>query len=145
MPEELAIALIVLVFVIWLIAVILKAIWQAAEGAHKAVLDHISNLTKARHLERKHRLSQYVSVLLPDQLDIAQHELRLAEERFRKVQAHTTWKALRPLWVQQEFVPYTLIKQNEVYGEMDIYDLRAILQPSDLSWLSVKWRSGVLR
>jgi hypothetical protein len=134
MPEEIGIAIVVIVVVVWLIAKILRAFGRAIGTTHRELSNKLSARSNARFLEEKLRLSQYVSVLVPDQLNVAEQELDLVRGELKKIKAQKRWEVNRPSWVRQEFKTYTLPPQNETYREMLVDDLDAILQPASESW-----------
>ncbi len=136
MPEEIGIALVVIVVVVWLIAKLFQALGRAFNETQEKLSDQISARSKARLLEQKNKLSQFVSVVLPNQLNTVEQEIVSAEGRLKEAHAHRKWEARHPFWVRQEFKPCILLPQDETYREMDVDDIRTILQPTTESWLN---------
>jgi len=134
MPEEIGIAIIVIVVAVWLSAKILRAFGRAIVTTHRELSNKLSARSNARFLEEKSRLSQYVSVLVPDQLNLAEQELDLVQGKLKKLKAQKGWGVHRPSWVRQEFKAYALPPQNETYREMLVDDVSAILQPASETW-----------
>jgi restriction system protein len=134
MPEEIGITLIVVVILVWLIAKILQTFGRAVGKSYKELSDGLSARSSAHFLEKKKRLSEYVSVLVPNQLDGAQQGLDLVERKLQVLKDQTRWEVRRPLWVRQEFKPFTLSPQDESYREMNVADIDAILRPTSETW-----------
>ena len=75
MPQEIGIALVIIVIVGWLLIKMLQAFGRAIGEASKGVSDSLSARGKARFLETKSKLSRDVWVTLPNQLDSAEDAL----------------------------------------------------------------------
>jgi restriction system protein len=134
MPEEIGIALILFIVLIWLIAKILRAFGRAIGKSYKEFSDSISARSNARFLRKKSRFSQWVSVLVPNQLDAAEQRLDLIERKLQAIKGQKRWGVRRPVWIRQEFKPFILSSQNETHREMNVDDIGAILRPTSEPW-----------
>jgi restriction system protein len=134
MPEEIGIALVVLIVLVWLIAKILQAFGRAIGKSYKEFSDSLSARSNAHFLEKKSRLTHHVSVLVPNQLDAAEQRLDLVERKLQATKDQKRWGARRPIWVRQEFKPFTLSPQDETYREMIVDDVGVILRPTSETW-----------
>src|SRR5258708_3580312 len=135
MPEEIGIALVVIVIVGWLLIKILKVFGRAVGETVRGVSDRLSNHSKARFTQSKSKLSQYVSVILPNQLKTAEEAVNAAQRNLQKSKAETRWEVRRPLWVREEFRSHTLPTQDDTYQEMNAEDVGAILQSESRKWV----------
>jgi restriction system protein len=135
MPEEIGIALVIIVIVGWLLIKILQAFGRAIGETSKEISDGLSARSQARLLERKNKLSQYVSVFLPNQLDSAEQALDSIQRNLQTSKGQTRWDARRPAWVLEEFKSYTLPIQDDTYQEMNVEDVDAILQSKSRQWV----------
>jgi restriction system protein len=134
MPEEIGIAVFVLIVLVWLIAKILQAFGRAISESSKEFSDSLSTRSKARFQKKKSRLSQCVSVVVPNQLDAAEQRLDLVERKLQAIKDQKRWEVRRPFWVRQEFKPFTVSPQDETYQEMIVDDVGAILRPTSETW-----------
>ena len=134
MPEEIGIAIVVLIVLVWLTAKILQVFGRAIGKSYKEFSDSLSARGNAHFLKRKTTFSQFVSVFIPNQLDAAEHELDLVERELQAMKDQKRREARRPLWVRQEFKPFTLSPQDETYREMNVDDIGSILRPTPESW-----------
>lgn len=133
MPEELAIALIILVIAVWLLVKILQGLARFIGEIQKESSQAILQGRKNRYISKKASLARHVRIALPDQLDSTQHQLDLAEAQLKQLQA-TKWDPQRPTWTRAEFKPYSPPVMNETYEEMDAEDIASILAPSVTTW-----------
>jgi restriction system protein len=133
MPEEIGIALIIIVFAGWLLIKTLQAFGRAIGEACKTFSDNRSAGRRIRLAKKKTRLSQYIAVLIPNQLDAAEEVL---ESTYRSLSSakDRRWEVLRPLWVREDFKHYTFPPQDETYRAMKVDEVRAILQPEGAAW-----------
>jgi restriction system protein len=140
MPEELGIALVILIVVGWLIVKALQALVAFADDRLARRRNARTKKNIRRELEKKGRLSQQVRVVLPDQLDLAERTLELAELELKKSQRAENWTAVRPTWTKKEFTRYPIPSKNENYIEMDAEDVIFILTPNAKTWLEQESR-----
>jgi uncharacterized protein YdbL (DUF1318 family) len=103
MPEEIGIALVIIVIVGWLLIKILQAFGRAIGETLKGISDSLSAHSTARFTQSKSRFSQYVSVILPNQLDAAEQAVSAAQRNLQRSKEGTRWEACRSLWVREEF------------------------------------------
>lgn len=135
MPEEIGIALVVIVIAGWLLIKILQAFGRAIGEGFSGISDSISVRSKARFTRNKSKLSQYVSVVLPGQLESAEQAINAVQRSLQKSKEETRWKARRPLWVREEFRSHTLPAQDDTYQEMNAEDVGAILESESGKWV----------
>lgn len=135
MPEELGIALVIIVIVGWLLIKGLEAFVNALEKTSKEVSDNLAAKSRARFVAKRSRLSQYVSVTLPNQLDSAEQVLNSLQNDLQATKRQTRWEVRRPSWVREEFKPHTLPTQDEAYREMNAKDIDVILQSNSRHWI----------
>ncbi len=135
MPEELGIAIVILVVAVWLVVKVFQAVGRALAETQKGLSEGIGKRVNASRVRRKGRLSEYVTVVLPGQLDSAEKELDQAETHLRQVIAAKRSLPQRPSWGRHEFRFFNLLPQDEKYTQMDVDDLRSILLTSAETWL----------
>lgn len=135
MPEEIGIALVVIVIVGWLLIKILQAFGRAIGETLKEISDSLSAHSKTRFTQNKSKLSQYVSVVLPGELEAAEQALNAAQRRLQTSREETRWETRRPVWVREEFRSYVLPVQGGTYHEMNTEDVSAILQSESGKWV----------
>ena len=135
MPEEIGIALVIIVIVGWLLIKILQAFGRASGETLKGISDSLSAHSKARFTQGKSRLTQYVSVILPNQLEAAEQVVNAVQRNLRTSKEETRWEVRRPLWVREEFRSHTLPTQDDAYQEMNAEDVGVILQSESRKWV----------
>jgi hypothetical protein len=135
MPEELAIALIVLIGGTWLLIVILKAIGSAITETGKSFREATARRQQQRYLNGRVRLSHFVHAVVPDDLSTAQRHLERAQADFCEFQTVSKWVAERPGWTSLEFTPYKSPRKDTTYKLMDINDISSLLTPDTATWL----------
>ena len=135
MPEEIGIALVIIVIAGWLVIKILQAFGRAIGETLKEISDGFSARSKARFTRNKNKLSQCVSVTLPGQLDAAEQALNTAQRSLQKSKGETRWEARRPPWVREDFRPHTLPPQENSYQEMHADDVNTILKSESIKWV----------
>ncbi len=69
MPEELAIALVVLVFAGWLIVKLFQGLAAVFNDAHEELSSSITKKAEQRYSRRKNNLTQHIRVVLPNELE----------------------------------------------------------------------------
>jgi hypothetical protein len=134
MPEEIGIALVIIVIVGWLLIKTLQAFGRALSEAGKVFSNNRTARRSARFSQKKIRLSQHISLVLPNQLDGAEEVLDSTHRNLQATREQRRWEVRRPLWVRQRFEQYSLPPQDETYRTMKVDDLRVILQPDSETW-----------
>jgi restriction system protein len=134
MPEELAIAIVVLVIAIWIIAKIFQALVRGADKANKTLGQAILQSATRHRLRKKARLAPHVRIVIPNQLEGAQRQVVSAEAQFQRIKAATRWNTERPAWTKAVFTPQSLPSPVESYEEMDAEDIPLILVPNVTTW-----------
>jgi Restriction endonuclease len=134
MPEEIGIALVIIVIVGWLLIKILQAFGRAIGETLKGISDSLSANSRVRFTQNKSRLSQFVSVILPNQLEAAGQAVNAVQRNLQRSKEETRWEARRPFWVREEFKSHTLPTQDETYQEMNAADVRVILRSESRKW-----------
>ncbi|MGA9039913.1 MAG: restriction endonuclease [Terriglobales bacterium] len=135
MPEELAIAVVVLVVVVWLLVKIFQALGSFIGSVEKSLSDSITRRYNKRAFEKRTKLSQHIRVVLPNELEPGEKLLEIVEARLSQIQVTTKWEARRPTWTREEFKQYQLPSKSEVCEEMDADDIHVILLPNAKTWL----------
>lgn len=135
MPEEIGIALVIIVIVGWLFIKILQAFGRVIGETHKGISDSLSVYSKTRFARNKSKLSQYVSVVVPSQLEAAEQAVQAVQRSLQTSKEETRWEARRPLWVREEFRSHTLPAQDDTYQEMNAEDIGAILLTESRKWV----------
>src|SRR5689334_6973853 len=125
MPEEIAIALVVIIGVIWLVVKIFQALGNALSEAQKRSSAARAQNQRSRYLAKKAELSLHVRVLLPKQLYVAEQSLNSTEAQFKHSQVKTNWDVHRPNWTRSDFKPYSLPNKSENCEEMNIEDIQS--------------------
>lgn len=134
MPEEIGIAIFVIVALIWLTAKILQALGRTIGKASKDFSGGVSALKSSRSVEKKQTLSAHVSVFVPNQLDQAEQGLDLVQRKLQAIKAQKQAEVLNPFWVREQFKPFTLLPQDDRYREMNVRDISEILQGISETW-----------
>jgi hypothetical protein len=93
MPQEIGIALVIIVFVGWLLIKILQAFGRAIGETLKEISDSLSAHSKARFTQGKSRLTQYVSVILPNQLEAAEQAVNAVQRNLQTSKEEAQWEA----------------------------------------------------
>ena len=83
MPEELAIALVILVAVGWIVVKIFQALGRFVQTTHKTSIEAVARSKSERFVKKKSQLSRYVQVVLPNELEEGDKQLCQAELMFR--------------------------------------------------------------
>src|SRR3984893_16216484 len=139
MPEELVIALAILVGAIWLLVKIWQGIVGAFYQAQKNRTEAGARRKQIRYLEVQNKLRPYVHSQIPDELDPAEKKFEAALTKFELTKKIRHWVAHPPAWRREEFRPLAPPHKSNDYGEMSIDDIDAILsQNSDASTWSAK-------
>lgn len=145
MPEELAIAIIVLVVAVWILiklfqalAELLKAPADAMHDAYKGLVDSINERIGRVFAWRKSKLCQRVRVFLPDELERAQQRIDAVVREFQRIQLTTSWVPRRPTWGKFEFAPYALPAKSDSWEEMNVEDIDSILCPEKRTWVDIE-------
>jgi restriction system protein len=140
MPEEIGIALVIIVIVGWLLIKILQAFGRALGETLKVISDGLSAHSNVRFSQSKSRLSQYMTVILPNQLVAAEEAANTVQRSLQISRAQTRWEARRPHWVREEFKSYTLPVQDETYEDMNAEDVHTILESEYAKWFEEEAR-----
>jgi restriction system protein len=135
MPEEIGIALVIIVIIGWVLIKLLQVFGRAIGEVLKGISDSLSVHSKARFIRNKSRLSQYISVFLPDQLEGTERTLATAQKRLQRSKEETRWDVRRPFWVRDEFRSHALPVQRDTCDEMNAEDIRTILQAEARKWV----------
>lgn len=130
MPEELVIALIVLIGAIWLLYKIAQAVQAALDQASKNFNEAASRRKARRIAKMRGRFNHYVHWVIPDELDNFEKRLQVVRSEFEQAQKLTKWVAGPPEWKKEEFRPVTSPHKSSDYSEMKIEDIEDILTPS---------------
>jgi hypothetical protein len=134
MPEELAIALIVLVVAGWIIVKILQGFAATVKEVQDSYTTAVARRRNERFTRKKNELSHSVRIAIPNQLETATRKLSLTETQFQQFRQNNTWSAEPPIWSKVEFQKYDASAKTATYGDMDIVDLRAILTTNSKTW-----------
>lgn len=124
MPEEIGIALLVLIFVGWVVIKLVQVLAEGLSSAHKELGNTISRRSEQKFSKKKNRLAQHVRSILPNQLEQAVDQLNIVVAEFNEHQRHTAWNPQRPVWTRKNFAPYILLHKNETWHDMDIQGYR---------------------
>jgi restriction system protein len=135
MPEEIGIALVIIVIAGWLLIKILQVFGRAVGETLKGISDSLAAHSNARFIRSKTRLSRYVSVISPTQLEAAEQAVNTVQRNLQTSKEQTRWEARRPYWVREEFGSHTLPRQDGAYQEMNAEDVDAILQSESGKWI----------
>jgi restriction system protein len=140
MPEEIGIAIVILIIGGWLLIKILQAFGRAIGETLKGISDSLDIRGKARFIKNRDKLSQYMTVILPDQLVAAEQAANALQRSLQISMAQTRWEARHPHWVREEFKSYTLPVQDETYEEMNAEDVHTILESEYAKWFEEEAR-----
>lgn len=138
MPEELGIALVVLVIAGWVIVKLIQALVIGVSSAHNGLTRSIEEKARQLILWRKSKLAQHVHAFVPNDIERAQYQVDLAMSEFKRAQASTAWIPRRPTWQKADFAPYVLATQSDAREEMNVEDINRILLPERRTWLETE-------
>ncbi len=135
MPEELAIAIVVLVIVGWIAIKLFQLLAAGLSDAHEALNKSIEKKTGEIVAKRKSKLAQHVRVFLPNELEEAHNRIDVLTSEFKHFQANTAWNPERPTWLRRDFIPFILPEKRASWDEMNIHDIATILRPEAMTWV----------
>lgn len=139
MPEELIIAIALLIGAIWLLVKICQGIAIFVDSASKDLGAGVDKWKKNRYLKKRERLRPFVHTVIPNELDTFQKRLEAKESEVERAQRSTNWVALPPSWRWEKFQPVAPPCQRDSYAQMGTEDIESILCPnSDTSTWSAK-------
>lgn len=134
MPEELAIALLVLFVIGWAFFALLRATLTAIGNIHDSLLETLKEIRTRRFEKRKTALASHVRVFLPDDLDKSERALKRLNDEFQRWTAKTGLTPVRPTWEKRTFLKQLFTPQREFCTEMNIAEIDSILCPDSTSW-----------
>lgn len=134
MPEEIGIALIIIVFIGWFLIKLFQALGRAFDQTLKTTSDTLTAHSRASFQNKKQKLSRYVTVSVPNQLDSAEQAIDALQSNLQQTKDRTEWKVQRPPWIRKAFTSLTLPTQHENYEQMNVEDVRTILQGGSQRW-----------
>lgn len=138
MPEELVLALLVVIGVIWLLVKILQGLAKFVESSSKSVGRESKQWLTQRQVAARSKLAPFVRIVVPNELEMAQHKLSSVESDFKQFQSSTGYVAQRPAWKRCEFVPCRISDKRTAHSEMNVEDIRDILDPDSKTWLDLE-------
>jgi hypothetical protein len=130
MPEELAIAVAVIIGAIWLLVKIGQGISAAIDHAIKGHHEASAQRSKNRHARARDRLQPYVRSLIPDELKNLEKQVEITRLEFEGARRATKWIPHAPEWAKEQFRPVAPTHQNSGYAEMCVQEIDTILSPS---------------
>jgi restriction system protein len=134
MPEVLVIALIVLVFIGWLLFVAVGAVSDAITGVSIDMRKLLTEQRKKRFQQKKQLLAQRIRVILPNDLPRAERIVSRLQTDFERCRTETIWTSLRPTWEKKPFLRQLFSPQTADWKGMDIADIDFILRPDPVMW-----------
>jgi hypothetical protein len=139
MPEELAIALVVLIAAIWLLVKIVQGTAAAIGRATTSYSEASAKRKQGRCTKRRENLIQYVRCLIPDELDRLEKNLEASRTRLEQARRTAGWSAERPVWRKEKYEPVPGPAKSGAYERMEVQDIYSILTPDpDSSTWSAK-------
>jgi hypothetical protein len=136
LPEELSIALVVVLILGWIIVKVLQALASGLNEASEAFSQSLTKKRQDKSSQRKANLARNVRVFLPNELEEAQLKIAGTLSEFTRFQSTAVWTPQRPSWAKQDFVPLVLATNPEnAHGELNARDLDAILRPEATTWV----------
>ncbi len=134
MPEELGIALIVLVFIGWVLVSIFSTLSETLTTTVKKLDGFFAQMQAQRFDQRKAMLSERIRVVLPDDLPRAERILNRLQTDFERRRTETIWTPLRPTWEKKPFLRQLFSPQSANWKDMDIAEIDFILRPDPVMW-----------
>jgi hypothetical protein len=134
MPEEVAIALVVLFAIVWLIYKVVKGIAAVAQTAKEEFTSTIGSAQNRRFQKNRSAQVDHVRILLPDELKAAEQRLQAVEEDLITRRQSSVWVPERPSWDKLAFSLQRFVIQGASSRELDVADLDSILRPDPQSW-----------
>ena len=134
MPEELGIALIVLVFIGWVLVSIFSTLSETLTTTVKKLDGFFAQMQAQRFDQRKAMLSERIRVVLPDDLPRAERILNRLQTDFERRRTETIWTPLRPTWEKKPFLRQLFSPQSANWKDMDIAEIDFMLRPDPVMW-----------
>lgn len=138
MPEELLIALAVLVGAVWVCAKLFGFLSSAIGQVQKDMSHDLTRWRAERLVKRKASFAPYVQIVLPNEFARASKVLLKLETEFEHIQSETRWIPVRPSWEKRQFLKRPFCAQVVEYREMDISEIEDLLRPDDIPWFQIE-------
>ena len=134
MPEEIVIALVILVAIVWAVAALFGAILKGLDRFAQDVSSGAVERRAAKVKRMKAKLATHLKVIQPHDLDLAERKLKSLETEFDNTRYRTVWAPIRPTWDQTSFKRQFFWPQNAFCSEMNIDEITTILSPDQVPW-----------
>ncbi len=134
MPEELAIALVIIVVIGWVVVKVFHALFQAAESTQSAIKDSFRKNQTDRHEKKRLALKPHCSQSMPSNLNAIENLLTKLGADLAERKDNGAWVPERPQWKKIDFVPQQYISQGPATQRVNVFDLRLILLPNRPAW-----------
>lgn len=135
MPEELGIALIVLLAIGLALFASVRAFLKALSTAREGVNGVLTQQSARRFEKRKSKLAPHVRIVLPKELERAARTVKDLEAKFQTRRTETVWTPARPIWEKKSFPRQLFSPQSASWKEMNIGEIDSILCPDLVPWL----------
>jgi hypothetical protein len=135
MPEELGIALVVLLVIGFVLFALARALLKVLSTVNEGINRILAQQSARRFEKRKRKLAPRVRIVLPNELAQAARTVNGLEAEFQRRSTETVWTPLRPTWEKKSFLRHLFSPQSASWTEMKIEDIDSILCPDPVPWL----------
>ena len=135
MPEELGIALVVLLAIGFVLFALVRALLKSLSTTHESINGLLAQRSAGRFEKKKAKLAPHVRIVLPNQLGQAARTLNGLEAELQRCRIETVWTPLRPTWEKKSFLQQLFSPQCASWKELNIDEIGSILCPDPVSWL----------
>jgi hypothetical protein len=138
MPEELAIALVVLAVIGWILFKVFQVLAEAAESVNAAITKSLRKSQTDRHEKKRLALRLHCRQSMPSDLNAIKNRLAELESDLTLRREEAAWVPEKPRWQKIEFVPQRYVSQGPATLRVKTTDLYLILQPNMPAWHEVE-------
>lgn len=139
MPEEIGIALVVLIVAGWGVIKIFEALAAETRNARVGWSRIFKKRAQERFENKKRGLAQHVRIMLPNELEEAERDLASLTATFRECRSAALWEPVRPTWTRKSFESCDFVPQSASWEPMNITELESILTPDVTSWHEIEF------
>lgn len=130
MPEELLIAVVILIAAIWLLVKIGQGVVAFLDQVSKSYKEAAATRRRNRYSRTQGSLRPYVRTAIPNELDGFERAYERLSANLEQLRRTTKWTARPPAWTKEKFEVVRLPHKDAGYREMCIDEIDAILTPN---------------
>lgn len=130
MPEELLIAVVILIGVVWLVVKICQGIAAFLDQVSKSYSEAAATRRRTRYSKAQDGRRPYVRTAIPNELDGFEKTYERLSADLKQSRRTTKWTARPPAWTNEKFQAVRLPRKDAGCREMCIDEIDAILAPN---------------